>query len=142
MADEALKQEVQKRVPRNSMVNATGMTNTTAMANSTSTSTSTSTSPGKWNKPKISGPKYSAIKSRYIPVKTKKLVWLRDGGTCQHKLPGGKLCGSTFQLEFDHIQPFAKGGTSEPENLRLTCRSHNAFAAIQSYGLAKMAHHK
>ncbi|MFN7728798.1 MAG: HNH endonuclease [Bdellovibrio sp.] len=47
-------------------------------------------------------------------------------------------CSSTFALEVDHIQPRALGGTSEPANLRVLCRSCNQRAAVQVFGVKKM----
>lgn len=54
---------------------------------------------------------------RYIPFKTKIRVVRRDNYTCQH-------CGVHLhddEVEFDHIIPLSKGGSSEESNLRLTC---------------------
>ena len=54
---------------------------------------------------------------RYIPFKTKIRVVRRDNYTCQH-------CGTHLrddEVEFDHIIPVSKGGSSEESNLRLTC---------------------
>jgi hypothetical protein len=54
---------------------------------------------------------------RYIPFKTKIRVVRRDNYTCQS-------CGKHLldtEVEFDHIIPVAKGGSSEEHNLRLTC---------------------
>lgn len=49
-----------------------------------------------------------------IPEDVRRLVWRRDGGRCQ-------TCGSDELLQFDHIIPIARGGSSEPENLQLLC---------------------
>ncbi len=64
----------------------------------------------------------------------KREVWARDGGRCTY--PG---CKSRHALEFDHIHPWALGGKTSIENLRLRCRAHNQLAAIQTFGQAKMA---
>lgn len=56
--------------------------------------------------------------SRYLPVRVKSSVWERDKGKCQN-------CGSTYALELDHIKPFASGGKTNIENLRLLCRNCN-----------------
>lgn len=56
---------------------------------------------------------------RVIPTKVKLEVWKRDGGRCVK-------CGQTDELHFDHILPYAKGGTSiTPENVQLLCMRHN-----------------
>jgi hypothetical protein len=64
--------------------------------------------------------------TRYIPVAVATEVWERDQGNCVFEAPHtGRKCGSTFMLELDHITPFAEGGPSTVENLRLHCRAHN-----------------
>lgn len=57
-------------------------------------------------------------KSRYVQVAVKSQVWQRDHGKCT-------ICGSNFALELDHIQPYARGGKTVVENLRLLCRNCN-----------------
>jgi hypothetical protein len=37
-------------------------------------------------------------------------------------------------LEFDHIEPVARGGTSTVDNLRLRCRAHNQYEAERIFG--------
>jgi hypothetical protein len=44
----------------------------------------------------------------------KQLVWARDGGRCA-------TCGSTSELQFDHVIPVVAGGSSDPENLQVLC---------------------
>ena len=64
--------------------------------------------------------------SRYIPSYLRKYVWKRDAGQCtyvHHKTK--RRCSSRHLLQIDHIQPFALGGMSEKENLRLLCAGHN-----------------
>ena len=56
-------------------------------------------------------------KNRYIPFQTKARVVRRDNYTCQE-------CGKHLrdnEVEFDHIIPLSKGGSSEEHNIRLTC---------------------
>ena len=62
---------------------------------------------------------------RYVPAEIRRRVWNRDGGKCVYKSPDGKVCGSAFMLQMDHIQPLAMGGKTELDNLRLLCASHN-----------------
>lgn len=47
---------------------------------------------------------------------------------CQFKdIKTGRICGSKFFLEIDHIQPLCQGGENNPKNLRVLCRNHNQF---------------
>ena len=56
---------------------------------------------------------------RLIPTAVKLEVWRRDSGRCVK-------CGSTDNLHFDHIIPFAKGGSSlVAENVQILCARHN-----------------
>ena len=57
-------------------------------------------------------------KSRYIPKPIKKIVWLRDNGKCVD-------CGSTDNLEYDHIIPFSKGGANTVKNIQILCSKCN-----------------
>lgn len=59
---------------------------------------------------------------RYIPFRIKMRVVRRDNYTCQH-------CGKHLkdnEVEFDHVIPLARGGSSEEHNIRLTCHDCNA----------------
>ncbi|WP_211372328.1 HNH endonuclease signature motif containing protein [Arthrobacter citreus] len=53
-------------------------------------------------------------KRAHIPDDLKQLVWLRDGGSCQ-------ACGSSSELQFDHVIPVALGGSSTEDNLQILC---------------------
>jgi hypothetical protein len=46
-------------------------------------------------------------------------VWARDEGMCVE-------CGSTDDLQFDHMVPYSKGGSSTVENLRILCQPCNS----------------
>jgi hypothetical protein len=69
-----------------------------------------------------------------ITAAVRRAVWERDGGRCCWPLDGGGVCGSTHQLELDHIVPWARFGGRMEENLRLTCHRHNALAARRTFG--------
>ena len=74
-------------------------------------------------------------RSRRISRRLKDLVWHRDGGRCVFVGSAGNRCPATEWLEFDHVRPFALGGSSEdPSNIRLLCRTHNTHAARQIFG--------
>lgn len=51
---------------------------------------------------------------RAIPDDVKVYVMNRDGGSC-------RACGSTTELQYDHIIPLAMGGSNNPENLQILC---------------------
>jgi hypothetical protein len=73
--------------------------------------------------------------SRYIPRGIKNEVRKRSQGVCAYiDLKTGKICGSTHWLQIDHIIPFAKGGPTVLENLRLLCANHNQLEAINQFG--------
>lgn len=50
----------------------------------------------------------------------------------------GKRCEATHLLEFDHIVPYALGGTATAGNIRLRCRTHNQLEAERTFGTAFM----
>ena len=59
-------------------------------------------------------------RERKIPKPVKTIVWNRDGGCCRY-------CGSSINIEYDHIYPFSKGGSSaDIDNIQLLCRDCNA----------------
>src|SRR6266702_4010266 len=92
---------------------------------------------GLVKKPRPSPARPSAS-PRHIPAEVKRTVWTRDGGCCRWPLASGGVCGSTTRLEFDHIVPLARGGTSTVSNLRVLCDAHNQLAARQVFGEAWM----
>ena len=66
----------------------------------------------------------------HIPVKIRRFVLNRADHQCEftHHSDGKKCC-SPYQVQVDHIQPVALGGSNEVYNLRALCRMHNLLAA-------------
>jgi hypothetical protein len=67
--------------------------------------------------------KFSSIpcdfqKRSKVPSQVRIHVWQRDSGKCVE-------CGSNENLEYDHIIPFAKGGSNTERNLQLLCGNCN-----------------
>lgn len=67
---------------------------------------------------------------RHVPEDVKFQVWHRDQGKCTY-------CGSTEEIEYDHIIPFSKGGSNTVENIQILCKYHNRLKSnkvIMGYG--------
>jgi len=71
-----------------------------------------------------------------VSAAVERAVRLRDGDRCQYPLDAGGTCGSTWQVELDHLLPVALGGDSTVANLRCCCRIHNRAAAEKALGHA------
>jgi hypothetical protein len=81
----------------------------------------------------------SAASSRYIPAPVRRISHAFDDGHCPFVSSSGRRCGSSHRLEFHHVVPWARGGDRSPGNIRLMCRTHNAYLASKDYGEAVMA---
>ena len=54
-------------------------------------------------------------RTRHIPISVRREVFDRDGRICA-------ICGQTNSpMHLDHIYPWSKGGTNDPENLQVLC---------------------
>ncbi len=90
---------------------------------------------GKHGQRSESSPQTIPTFTKAIPVKTRRLIFVRAGSKCE--FPN---CNSTYQLQIDHRQPRALGGDHSPENLRVLCRVHNFHEARRLLGAEKMNH--
>ena len=92
---------------------------------------------------KNSSPKLSAqTNPRSTPAQVKREVMARDQGACTYKSSiTGKICGSKYQVELDHVIPVALGGLSTVDNLRVLCRNHNMHEAVRIFGADKMGNY-
>jgi hypothetical protein len=72
--------------------------------------------------------------SRYISAAVKRAVWERDGGRCSFVSETGRRCPAHTLLEFDHLEPVARGGEATVDRIRLRCRAHNQYAAECAFG--------
>lgn len=80
-------------------------------------------------------PQKVEVHRRPIAPSLKNAVLRSAHGQCQfvdHRT--GHRCDSRSLLEIDHIVPVSLGGTNEPRNLRVLCRTHNLLAAERILG--------
>ena len=79
--------------------------------------------------------------TRYIPKATRYQVKARDNHQCSFTSKDGHRCEERVALQFDHIVPFAKGGSNEVSNLRLLCSAHNLLCAEREFGRSNIVQH-
>jgi hypothetical protein len=71
---------------------------------------------------------------RTVPARVRRAVAARDGDRCAFVGSDGHRCTSRRRLEFDHVQPLARGAQSTAGGMRLLCRAHNRFEADRIFG--------
>ncbi len=79
--------------------------------------------------------------SRFIPKSLKVAVRSRDNNQCSFVSEEGIRCTERHGLEFDHCIPYAAGGSTDFNNLRLLCKAHNLLMAERLFGKEKMQRH-
>jgi 5-methylcytosine-specific restriction endonuclease McrA len=72
--------------------------------------------------------------SRHVPAEVRREAWARDGGRCTFTSDTGQRCAETRDLEYDHIDPYARDGPATAGNVRLLCRVHNQYEAERAFG--------
>jgi len=85
-------------------------------------------------------PRRPSTGKRHIPAEVRRAVWERDGGRCTFISETGRRCPARSRLEFDHLDPVARGGQATVANVRLRCRPHNQYAAECAFGSGFMSH--
>ncbi len=85
-----------------------------------------------------SRPRRSSANGRYVPAEIRRKVWQRDGGQCTFVSEKGKRCEERTRLEFDHVDPVARGGQTTVDRVRLRCRAHNQYTAECTFGAGFM----
>ena len=78
--------------------------------------------------------RHSKPDSRHVTAEVRRAVWKRDGGRCTFTSDDGHRCEERKDVQFDHIDPYAKGGAATVGGVRLLCRAHNQFEAERAYG--------
>lgn len=84
-------------------------------------------------------PRGQSTRARALPAHVRREVWSRDQGRCTFVGATGRRCGSRAFLEFDHVQPVARGGRATVDGLRVRCRAHNQYGAECTFGAEFMA---
>ena len=59
-------------------------------------------------------------------------------GRCSFTNEEGQRCSETGNLEFDHVDGFARAPVHRADRIRLLCHAHNQHAAERMYGRAFM----
>jgi hypothetical protein len=75
-----------------------------------------------------------ATGARTIPANIRRAVSQRDADQCTFVSEDGHRCAARTRLEFDHVEPVARGGETTASNLRLRCRTHNRYEADRAFG--------
>jgi hypothetical protein len=75
----------------------------------------------------------------HIPNAVQRQVATRDGLRCTFVSDGGCRCSARAFLQIHHEQPWARGGASGAENLRLLCAVHNRLVAERDFGATHIA---
>jgi hypothetical protein len=79
-------------------------------------------------------PQQEIANGRHVPAAVVRAVSERDGRQCTFEGPNGRRCTERSDLELDHVIPFARGGQTTVENLRLLCHEHNQHEAERVFG--------
>jgi 5-methylcytosine-specific restriction endonuclease McrA len=83
--------------------------------------------------------KRASLRREHVPNATQREVAARDGLQCTYVGIDSGRCSSRAFLQMHHEQPWARGGSSSAENLRLLCSAHNRLVAERDFGREHVA---
>jgi hypothetical protein len=83
-------------------------------------------------------PRTKSSNPRHIPAAVKRAVRERDQDQCTFRSEDGRRCPARTRLEFDHVDPVARGGQATVVGIRLRCRAHNQYDAERAFGAGFM----
>ena len=86
--------------------------------------------------------RHSKADSRHSPAEVRRAVWERDGGQCTFTSDTGHRCEERKDVQFDHVDPYARGGEASIGGIRLLCRAHNQYEAERTFGPEFMHHRR
>jgi len=81
--------------------------------------------------------KPNAHRPRHVAAAVKDNVFERDMGRCSYVGDNGRRCATQASLQIDHVQPVARGGRGNCDNLRVLCASHNRLEAERLLGYCR-----
>jgi hypothetical protein len=80
-----------------------------------------------------------SVRKRHVAAEVRRKVWVRDQGRCTFVSTAGRRCNERRFLEFDHVEPVARGGRATIDGMRLRCRAHNQYEAERAFGAEFMS---
>jgi hypothetical protein len=84
-------------------------------------------------------PARPSARKRHIAAEVRREVWVRDQGRCTFVSTAGRRCNERTFLEFDHVEPVARGGRATVDGMRLRCHAHNQYEAERAFGAQFMS---
>lgn len=95
------------------------------------------TAPAPVPAPELAAASDAASAGRRNPAaEVRRVIFRRAGARCEFvDRATGRRCESRSQLEVDHVRPWALGGATTTDNLRVLCGAHNRARAERTFGV-------